>query len=84
MGRKQKKTFSLTPDSVAYLKALAKNYGSASEAVDAIIREKQSQAEKEKVSVSIRHYYDSLDNQERQENRNWGEFAETQFPEEVD
>jgi hypothetical protein len=64
---------------LAYLEGLAKNYRSASEALDMLIREKQAAAEKERVSASIRSYYDSISEEERAENRAWGEFVESQL-----
>lgn len=78
--RKLKKTFSLSPESVDFLKRLAKAYHSDSEALDALIREKESQAKKERIDAAIMHYYDSMSEEEREENRAWGEFAESQFP----
>ena len=44
-----------------------------------LIREKQAAAEKERVSASIRSYYDSISEEERAENRAWGEFVESQL-----
>jgi hypothetical protein len=80
--RREKRTFSLSADALAYLDAFAANYRSASEALDTLIREKRAQAEKERVSASIRNYYDSISEDERQENRAWGEFVESQLAEE--
>ncbi len=79
---KLKKTFSLSPDSVEFLKRLAKDYRSDSEALDAIIREKKSKAEKQRIAAAVTNYYDSLSESEQDENRAWGEFAESQFSQE--
>jgi hypothetical protein len=79
---KLKKTFSLSPDSVDFLKQLAKKYRSDSEALDAIIREKKMKAEKQRIAAAVTSYYDCLSGAEQDENRAWGEFAESQFPEE--
>jgi hypothetical protein len=73
---KAKKTFSLSSEALAYLNVLRKDYRSASEALDALIRQKKEQAESERVSASIRNYYDSIGEEEREENRKWGEFVE--------
>jgi len=72
---KSKRTFSLSAASLAYLEALAKNYRSTSEALDVLIRERREAAEKERISASIRSYYDSISEEEREENRAWGEFV---------
>jgi len=77
---KLKKTFSLSADSVSFVKALARNYQSDSEALDALIQEQKRQAEKARIGAAITAYYDSLSDEEREENRAWGEFAESQFP----
>lgn len=78
--RKLKKTFSLSPESVNFLKRLAKSYDSDSEALDALIREREREAEKQRIDAAITNYYDSMSEEEREENRAWGEFAESQFP----
>ena len=80
--KKMKKTFSLSPESVNFLKKLSSSYRSDSEALDAIISETRQKAEKQKVNAAITSYYDSLGDAEREENRAWGEFAESQFSEE--
>lgn len=81
-GTKLKKTFSLSPDSVEFLKRVAKDYRSDSEALDAIIRERKLKAEKQRINAAVTSYYDSLSETEQDENRAWGEFAESQFPQE--
>jgi hypothetical protein len=80
--RRQKKTFSLSVESVAFLNAIAENYRSHSEALDQIIREKMLEAERKRISASITNYYDSIGDEEMEENRAWGELAQTQLPEE--
>lgn len=42
---------------------------------------KQSDDEHKRISASITHYYDVIGEEEMQENRTWGQFAETQFRE---
>jgi len=37
------------------------------------------ESEREQISAGIRRYYDPIDDAEREENRSWGEFAESQF-----
>jgi hypothetical protein len=76
---RQKRTFSLSADSIKYIKRLAKNHRSVSAALDHLIHERMMESEREQISAGIRRYYDSIDDAEREENRSWGEFAESQF-----
>jgi len=76
-ARKGKRTFSLSSEALAYLNVLAKNHRSASEALDKLIREKKEEAERERISANIRGYYDSISEEERAENRAWGEFVQS-------
>ncbi|MGH9496574.1 MAG: hypothetical protein ACRD3B_16345 [Candidatus Sulfotelmatobacter sp.] len=78
-ARKAKKTFSLSQEAVSYLNDLAKQYRSTSEALDALIREKQAEAKKERISAGIRGYYDSMGDEEEAENKAWGEFVHSQL-----
>ena len=80
--RRQKKTFSLSAESISYIKRLAMKHGSVSAALDHLIREKMMESERQQISAGIRRYYDSIDDAEREENRSWGEFAESHFPRE--
>jgi len=80
--RREKRTFSLSAEAVAYLDALAQDYQSASEALDTLIREKRAETERQRVSASIRNYYDSISEDEREENRRWGEFVVSQLAKE--
>ena len=81
--RKEKKTFSLSQDAVKYLEGARKEERkSSSEILEELIREKKLAAEQERISASIRGYYDSLSDEERKENRTWGKFSESQFPRE--
>lgn len=80
-GRKQKRTFSLSPEALAYLDLLAKKHRSASEALDILIRERREAAEKERIAAGVRRYYDTLSEEERAENLAWGEFALAQLKE---
>ncbi len=76
---RQKRTFSLSADSIKYIKRLAKNHRSVSAALDHLIHERMMESEREQISAGILRYYDSIDDAEREENRSWGEFAESQF-----
>jgi len=44
---------------------------------------KKLDEENNRISANITNYYESIGEEEMEENRTWGEFAETQFPEEV-
>jgi hypothetical protein len=80
--RKLKKTFSLSRESVLYLESVRKRKKreSISAVLEDLIRQQQQTAEMVRISASVTNYYDSLTEQERAENRAWGEFALTQFP----
>jgi hypothetical protein len=80
-GRHQKKSFSLSEEALAYLAAVSGNYGSQSEALDALIRQKKRESERAQIATGIVSYYDSLTDKDMEENRAWGQFAETQFAE---
>jgi hypothetical protein len=80
--RKEKKTFSLSRESVRYLESLRKEHQSASvsSVLEEMIRQQQQAREMERISASVSHYYDTLTDEQMAEDRAWGEFAETQFP----
>ncbi|HUK26354.1 MAG TPA: hypothetical protein VLV49_17370 [Terriglobales bacterium] len=79
---KARKTFSLSRESLKYLESLRKSRRapSTSAVVEELIRREQQTAEMERVSDSVRRYYDSLTDDEVEEDRAWGQFAESQFP----
>jgi hypothetical protein len=83
-ARKAKRTFSLSRESLRYLESVQKRRksGSVSSILDEFIRQKQQAEEMQKISLSITNYYDSLSDEESFEDRKWGEFSETQFPDE--
>jgi hypothetical protein len=81
-ARKEKRTFSLTRESVSYLESLRKQKkGSSTSAVlEELIRQQRQASEMQRISASVTRYYDSLTDEEVAEDRAWGQFAETQFP----
>ncbi len=81
---KQKKTFSLSAESLKYLEDVRKQKKapSTSSVLDEMIREQQLRSRRQELGEEITSYYDSLTDEEREENKAWGQFAETQFPEE--
>ena len=82
--RKEKRTFSLSRESLRYLDAVRKERKSTSisSVLDELIHQQQQAKEQERISASITSYYDSLTDKEVAEDRAWGEFAESQFPDE--
>jgi hypothetical protein len=84
MGRstkRHKKSFSLSEESLAYLAAVAVEYGSQSEALDELIRERKREAERVRIAAGVTSYYNALTDEEVEQDRTWGQFAETQLPE---
>lgn len=81
-ARKAKRTFSLSPDIVAYLESerKAKRQRSLSAVLEALVRQYQQSREMQRISASVTRYYDSLTPEEIADDRAWGEFATTQFP----
>jgi hypothetical protein len=79
---KEKKTFSLSSQSLTFLEALRKERRSRSlsSVLEEIIRQQQETKEMERISASVTRYYDSLTAEEIAEDRAWGDFAATQFP----
>ena len=81
-SRKSRKTFSLSREVVNYLESVRKQTKreSMSSVVEDIIRQQQQAKEMERVSAAFSRYYDSMTEEQRSEDRAWGQFAETQFP----
>ncbi len=82
--KKEKKTYTLSRDSVGYLEETVRKQQrrSTSEVLDELIQEKKLEAERARIDALISAYYDSLSDAEREQNRAWGEFAESEFPRE--
>jgi len=82
--KKEKKTYTLSRDSVGFLEETVREQRrkSISEVLDELIQEKKLAAERARIDASISAYYDSLTDEEREQNRAWGEFAESEFPRE--
>ena len=83
-NRKARKTFSLSRETVKYLELLRKERkkDSMSSVLEDVVRELQQTKELERISASTTRYYDSLTPEEIAEDRAWGDFAATQFPDE--
>lgn len=80
--RKAKKTFTLSRDAVAFLETEKQKRGreSTSSVLEELIKECREKGNTKKIDLAITNYYDSLTDEEREENSRWGEFAENQFP----
>lgn len=80
--RKAKKTFTLSRESVAFLETEKQKRGreSTSLVLEELIQECREKDTAKKIGAEISSYYDSLTDEERNENSNWGEFAEKQLP----
>ena len=82
-ARKERRTFTLDPELVGYVEEIRKQYKkeSASSALEEILRESKRRREQQRIEDSIARYYSSLTDEEVRRDRNWGAFAESQFPE---
>jgi hypothetical protein len=83
-GIKERKTFTLSRESVALLNDLcASRKGSPRRSVSAVLddllRALEKQRKREAVEQAIMQYYDGLPEQARSDERVWGEFSLTQF-----
>ena len=77
-GIKRRRTFTLSPESLAYLdeQARQRKLGSQSAFLDELLREKTMELRRAALEANVTAYYDSLSEEERQEQRAWGELAE--------
>jgi hypothetical protein len=77
-GIKRRRTFTLSPESLAYLEEQARQrkLGSQSAFLDELLREKTMELRRAALEANVTAYYDSLSKEERQEQRAWGELAE--------
>ncbi len=80
--RKLRKTYTLSREAVSILEAerKARKAVSSSSALDELLRERQHQSEMQQIAASVTGYYDSLTEQDLQEQNLWGEFSRSQFP----
>jgi hypothetical protein len=75
---KQRRTFTLSPESLAYLEqeARRRNADSQSAVLDELLQEKDRERQLAALEAATTAYYDSLSDAEVEENRAWGELAE--------
>ena len=81
-SRKLRKTFTLSAESVAYLREIEKEKRSSSSSavLEDILQEKRREQARACADASISKYYDSLSTQDEKENEAWAEIADSQFP----
>ncbi|HEY6248943.1 MAG TPA: hypothetical protein VI685_03220 [Candidatus Angelobacter sp.] len=77
-----RKTYTLSSEAVAILEEERKErqVESSSSALEEILKEHRRQRQMANIAASISKYYDSLSEEEMNEDRLWGAFAESQFP----
>ena len=82
VARKERRTYSLDPELVKYVDKVReeKRIGSASSALEQILWESKRLRDRKHQDELIAKYYTSLDDAEAEQEREWGRFAETQFP----
>jgi hypothetical protein len=75
---KRRRTFTLSPESLAYLEQQARRrkLGSQSAFLDELLLEKTREQRRAALEANVAAYYDSLTEEEVEEQRAWGEFAE--------
>jgi hypothetical protein len=72
-SRKIKRSFTLTPESVAFVAEARqrRQASSDSEALDLLLREAMLEVKRQELDAGIKAYYDSITDEERQEQLNW-------------
>jgi hypothetical protein len=80
--RKAKKSYTLSPESVAFLEAMRKKQRAASVSaiLEEILQEVRREHNRATVERAIADYYGSLSAQEVAEQAEWGELALNEFP----
>jgi hypothetical protein len=80
--RKAKKSYTLSPESVAFLENLRKKRHAASTSLvlDEILQTALREQETRDMENAVAEYYDSLSESERAEQSEWGKFALAEFP----
>lgn len=81
---KEKRSFTLSRSSVAFLKRLRqeRNAPSTSQVLDELIRQADALQRRSSTEQAISAYYDSLSHEEEKEQEVWGEFAVAQLRQE--
>jgi hypothetical protein len=76
-SRKMKRSFTLSPEAVAYLGQTRQNRGagSDSEALDLLLREAMLEAKRQEIDAAYKQYYDTASDEELAEQREWAEMV---------
>jgi len=74
-ARKLKRSFTLTPESVAFVSETRhkRRAGSDSEALDLLLRESMLEAKSRQLDAATKAYYDTASDEELVEQREWAE-----------
>ena len=85
MGRKIKKSFSISIESDSFIRKSCKERKSKSESetLDALLRELMAVRQRKAMEAAYTDYYDSLNEDEAAEESAWGRFAESQLAKEA-
>lgn len=85
MGRKIKKSFSISVESDSFIRRSCKERksNSESETLDTLLSELMAIRQKTAIEAAYTNYYDSLSDDEVAEESAWGAFAESQLAKEA-
>jgi hypothetical protein len=75
--RKMKKSFTLTPEAVAFVGEIRqkRGAGSDSEALDLLLREMMLETKRREIDAAYKEYYDTASDEELAEQWEWAEMA---------
>jgi hypothetical protein len=75
--RKMKRSFTLSPEAVAYLGETRKKRraGSDSEALDLLLREAMLEARRQEIDAAYKEYYDTASEEDLAEQGKWAEMV---------
>jgi hypothetical protein len=81
---KQRRTFTLSPESVALLNDLSaaqrgSRRRSVSSVLDDLLRALDKQRKRDAVDQAVKNFYDGLSPQDKAREKDWGEFSLAQF-----
>lgn len=81
-AHKTKKSYTLSPESVALLETIRKRRraSSISSVLEEILQAVRRQQERADIEKSVSAYYSSLSDKEVAEHAKWGDFALAEFP----
>ena len=76
-ARKMKRSFTLSPEAVAYVGQTRqkRGAGSDSEALDLLIREAMLEAKRQEIDAAYKEYYDTASEEELAEQREWAKMT---------